>query len=267
MRETRVTAPALLRRKRAGEKIVMLTAYDFPFAHLLDAAGIDVLLVGDSLGTCVQGHPTTLPVTLDEMIYHCRMVVRAARRSLVVGDMPFGSYQAGVDEAVANACRLIKEGGAHAVKLEGGERVADRITVMRRMDIPVMGHIGLTPQSVHRMGGYRVQGRDADSREGLLRDALAVQEAGAFSLVLEGIPAELGHEITRLVDIPTIGIGAGPGCDGQVLVMHDLLGLGLEPPPRFAREYVNLSEVVGRAAKMYAEDVRNQKFPAEHESY
>lgn len=267
MKEARVTVPALARMKRAGDKIVMLTAYDFPFAHMLDRAGIDILLVGDSLGTCVQGHPSTLPVTLEEMIYHCRMVARAARRSLVVGDMPFGSFQAGLDDALANACRLVKEGGAHAVKLEGGERVAERIAAIVRMDIPVMGHIGLTPQSVHRMGGYRVQGRDARSRERLLHDARAVQESGAFALVLEGIPAELAHEITRATRIPTIGIGAGLGCDGQVLVMHDLLGLGLEPPPRFAREYVNLSEIVTRAAQMYAEDVRQQKFPAEHESY
>jgi 3-methyl-2-oxobutanoate hydroxymethyltransferase len=181
--------------------------------------------------------------------------------------MPFGSYQAGLDDALASACRFLKEGGAHAVKLEGGERVADRIQALTRMDIPVMGHIGLTPQSVHRMGGYRVQGRDPSSRERLLRDARAVQEAGAFALVLEGIPAALAREITAAVEIPSIGIGAGIGCDGQVLVMHDLLGLGLEPPPRFAREYVNMAEIVTRAAKMYAEDVRNQKFPDEHESY
>ena len=267
MKEARVTTPALARMKRAGEKIVMLTAYDFPFAHHFDRAGIDILLVGDSLGTCVQGHSTTLPVTLDEMIYHCRMVSRAARRCLVVGDMPFGSYQAGLEDALASACSFVKEGGAHAVKLEGGERVADRIQALTRMDIPVMGHIGLTPQSVHRMGGYRVQGRDPSSRERLLRDARAVQEAGAFALVLEGIPAALAREITAAVEIPSIGIGAGIGCDGQVLVMHDLLGLGLEPPPRFAREYVNMAEIVTRAAKMYAEDVRNQKFPDEHESY
>jgi 3-methyl-2-oxobutanoate hydroxymethyltransferase len=267
MKEARVTAPALLRMKRAGEKIVMLTAYDFPFALILDRAGIDILLVGDSVGTCVQGHATTLPVTLDEMIYHCRMVSRAAQRCLVVGDMPFGSYQVGIDQAVESACRFVKEGGAHAVKLEGGQRVADRIKAITRMDIPVMGHIGLTPQSIHRMGGYRVQGRDASSREQLLSDARAVQEAGAFALVMEGIPAKLAREITEAVDLPTIGIGAGIGCDGQVLVMHDLLGLGMEPPPRFAREYVNLAEIVGRAARMYVDDVRNGKFPVKHESY
>ncbi len=267
MREARVTAPALRRMKREGEKIVMLTAYDFPFAQLLDQAGIDIVLVGDSLGTVVQGHPTTLPVTLDEMIYHCTMVVRAVRRCLVVGDLPFGSYQTGPGAALESACRMVKEGGAHAVKLEGGERVLEHIRAITSMDVPVMAHIGLTPQSVHRMGGYRVQGRGGSAREQLLRDAGAVEEAGAFALVLEGIPAELGREITAAVSIPTIGIGAGLACDGQVLVLHDLLGLGLEPPPRFAREYVNLAEIVTRATRMYAEDVRNQKFPAEHESY
>jgi 3-methyl-2-oxobutanoate hydroxymethyltransferase len=244
----------------------MLTAYDFPFAQILDQAGIDILLVGDSLGTVIQGFSTTIPVTLDEMIYHTRMVSRAAQRCLVVGDMPFGSYQSS-GSALESACRLVKEGGAHAVKLEGGVRVADRIEAITQMDIPVMGHIGLTPQSVHRMGGYRVQGRGMRAAERLVEDARAVQDAGAFAVVLEGIPAELSKEITPSLEIPTIGIGAGIGCDGQVLVLHDLLGLGLEPPPRFAREYVALRDIVQRAAQMYAEDVRNQKFPADHESY
>ncbi len=264
-REARVTAPALRRLKRSGGKISMLTAYDYPFARILDEAGIDVLLVGDSLGTCVQGHDTTLPVTMDEMVYHCSMVARAARRALVVGDLPFGSYQAGGAQALENACRLVKDGGAHAVKLEGGVRVADTIREIARMDIPVMGHVGLTPQSVHRMGGYRVQGRGC-ARERVIEDALAVEGAGAFAVVLEGIPADLAPEITARLEIPTIGIGAGPDCDGQVLVLHDLLGLGDEAP-RFAREYVSLSEIVGKAARMYADDVRNQKFPAEHECY
>jgi 3-methyl-2-oxobutanoate hydroxymethyltransferase len=252
--------------KRAGEKITMLTAYDHPFARILDAAGIDVLLVGDSLATCVQGHDTTLPVTLDEMIYHCRMVSRATRRALVVGDMPFGSYQAGPVQAVESACRLLKEGGAHAVKLEGGVRVAETLEAIARIDIPVMGHVGLTPQSVHRMGGYRVQGR-GDARERVLADACAVEAAGAFAVVLEGIPRELALEIGERLEIPTIGIGAGPGCDGQVLVLHDLLGLGDQPPPRFAREFVNLADIVEKAARMYADDVRQQKFPADHECY
>jgi 3-methyl-2-oxobutanoate hydroxymethyltransferase len=253
--------------KRDGEKISMLTAYDYPFARILDQAGIDILLVGDSLGTVVQGHSTTLPVTMDEMVYHCRMVARACGRAHVVGDMPFGAYQTSVDDAVSNACRLIKEGGVQSVKLEGGERVADRIHAISRMDIPVMGHVGLTPQSVHRMGGYRVQGRGSKGHDQLLRDAAAVEEAGAFAVVLEGIPRDLAHEVGAAVRIPTIGIGAGEGCDGQVLVLHDLIGLALEPAPKFARQYVNVAEIVSRAAQMYREDVREQKFPAEHESY
>ena len=207
-----------------------------------------------------------MPVTLDEMVYHCRMVSRAVRRALVVGDMPFGSYQISVEDAVRNAGRLMKEGGAHAVKLEGGERVVDRIAALARMDIPVMAHVGLTPQSVHQFGGYRVQGRGDDAHERVLRDARAVEAAGAFAVVLECVPRELGAEITRALSIPTIGIGAGLGCDGQVLVMHDLLGLGETAPPRFARQYVALGEIVGRAARMYADDVRNQKFPGDVES-
>ena len=267
MKEARVTVPALARMKAAGEKIAMLTAYDYPFARILDRAGIDVLLVGDSLGTVVQGHPTTLPVTVEEVVYHTRMVARATSRALVVGDLPFGSYQTGVQEALENACRLVKDGGAHAVKLEGGRRMLDRIEAIVRMDVPVMAHLGLTPQSVHRMGGYRVQGRGAEAEEQLREDALAVQEAGAFAVVLEGIPRDLAREITASLQIPTIGIGAGLGCDGQVLVLHDLLGLALEPPPRFARQYVDLADVVDRACRMYREDVREQKFPARHESY
>jgi 3-methyl-2-oxobutanoate hydroxymethyltransferase len=267
MREARITAPALRRMKCQGRKISMLTAYDFPFAHLFDAAGIDVLLVGDSLGNVVQGHATTLPVTMDEMVYHCSLVTRAVQRALVVGDLPFGSYQTGVEETLQNACRLVKEGGVHAVKLEGGERMADRIEAIARMDVPVMAHIGLTPQSVHRMGGFRVQGRGERGQTRLLRDARAVQEAGAFAVVLEGMPAGLAAEVTAELDIPTIGIGAGIGCDGQVLVMHDLLGLSLEPPPRFARQYVAMGEIVGKAVRMYDEDVKSQKFPSERESY
>ncbi len=266
-REARVTVPSLVRMKRRGERITMLTAYDFPFAAILDRAGIDVLLVGDSLATCVQGHATTLPVTLEEMIHHCRMVSRAAQRALVVGDLPFGSYQVGAAQACESAMRLVKEGGVHAVKLEGGERMADPIEAIARADVPVMGHVGLTPQSVHRMGGYRVQGRSAEDGERVMRDARAAQEAGAFAVVLEGIPAPLAAEITAALEVPTIGIGAGAQCDGQVLVLHDLLGLGQQAPPRFAREYVSLRDIVERAARMYAEDVRERKFPATHESY
>ena len=267
MREVRITVPALRRMKRCGEKISMLTAYDFPFAQIFDAAGIDVLLVGDSLGNVVQGQATTLPVTMDEMVYHCSLVSRAVRRALVVGDLPFGSYQTGVDEALRSACRLVKEGGAHAVKLEGGVRMADRIEAIARMDVPVMGHIGLTPQSVHRMGGFRVQGRGLRGRDRLLADARAVEEAGAFAVVLEGMPAELAAEVTAGLSIPTIGIGAGAACDGQVLVMHDLLGLSGAAPPKFVRQYVAIGEIVGKAARMYADDVKNQKFPSERESY
>jgi 3-methyl-2-oxobutanoate hydroxymethyltransferase len=265
--EARVTVPAFARKKARGEKIAMLTAYDFPFARLFDQAGIDALLVGDTMGHVVQGHDTTLPVTLDEVIYHCRMVSRAVRRALVVGDMPFGSYQVSVEDALRNAVRLMKEGGAHAVKLEGGERMADRIAAFARADIPVMGHVGLTPQSVHQVGGYRVQGRDDAGHEKVLRDAQAVEAAGAFAVVLECVPRELGAEVTRALRIPTIGIGAGAGCDGQVLVMHDLLGLGEATPPRFARQYVAAGDVVRRAAELYAEDVRQQKFPSDAESY
>jgi 3-methyl-2-oxobutanoate hydroxymethyltransferase len=262
-----VTVPSLARMKSQREKIAMLTAYDFAFARILDAAGIDVLLVGDSLGSVVQGHDTTLPVTLDEVVYHCRLVARAARRSLVVGDMPFGSYQTSAAQAVDSAVRLVKEGGAHAVKLEGGERVADRIEAMATMDIPVMGHVGLTPQSVHQFGGYRVQGRSEDGRQRVRADARAVEAAGAFAVVLECVPAELAAEISAELSIPTIGIGAGSGCDGQVLVIHDMLGLAEGTPPRFVRRYVDLGEVIGKAARMYLEDVREQKFPSEGESY
>jgi 3-methyl-2-oxobutanoate hydroxymethyltransferase len=253
--------------KREGQKIAMLTAYDFAFARILDAAGIDVLLVGDSLGSVVQGHDTTLPVTLDEMVYHSRLVSRAARRSLVVGDMPFGSYQTCPGQAVDSAVRLVKEGGVHGVKLEGGVRMADRIEAIARADIPVMGHVGLTPQSVHQFGGYRVQGRGDDGRRRLQADARAVQEAGAFAVVLECVPAELAAEISATLAIPTIGIGAGAGCDGQVLVIHDMLGLAEGTPPRFVRRYVDVAEIIAKAARMYREDVRLQKFPADAESY
>ncbi len=267
MTEARSTVPGLARKKRAGEKITMLTAYDYTFGRILDEASIDVLLVGDSLGNVVQGHDTTLPVTLDEMIYHTRMVARAARYSLVVGDMPFGTYHTGVEQAIDSAVRLMKDGGAHAVKLEGGERVADRIAGISRMQIPVMGHVGLTPQSVHSFGGFRVQGRGEAGHEQLIRDAKAVQEAGAFAVVLECVPAALAAEVTQMLEIPTIGIGAGVATDGQVLVIHDLLGLGEGTPPKFVRRYVDAGSIVRRAVEMYAEDVKLQKFPADHESY
>jgi 3-methyl-2-oxobutanoate hydroxymethyltransferase len=261
-----VTVPSLAARKRRGEKLSMLTAYDFSFAQVFDAAEIDILLVGDSLGNVMQGQDTTLPVTLDEVIYHTRAVARGARRALVVADMPFGSYQISPEEALRNAIRCVKEGGAQAVKLEGGEHVAETIARIAVVDIPVMGHVGLTPQSIHRMGGYRVQGRNADSRQQLLADARAVEAAGAFALVIEGVPADVGREITAALSIPTIGIGAGVHCDGQVLVMHDMLGLS-DGSPSFAKQYANLGSLAGQAARNFAEEVANAKFPDEAHSY
>jgi 3-methyl-2-oxobutanoate hydroxymethyltransferase len=265
-REHRVTVRSLAQRKCKGEPFTMLTAYDFTFARIFDAAGIDLLLVGDSLGNVVQGFDTTLPVTLDEVIYHTRLVARGAQRSLVVADMPFGSYQVGPEDAVRSAIRFLKEAGAHAVKLEGGALVAESIERIVRAQVPVMGHVGLTPQSVHAMGGYRVQGRGESGRARVIEDALAVQEAGAFAVVLEGIPADLGREISQTLRIPTIGIGAGPDCDGQVLVMHDLLGLG-DSPPSFVKQYAPLGALAGEAARAFAEEVVNRKFPDSMHSY
>jgi 3-methyl-2-oxobutanoate hydroxymethyltransferase len=265
-REQRVTARTLLGRKQRRERFSMLTAYDFAFARIFDAAGIDVILVGDSLANVVQGLETTLPVTLDEALYHTRLVARGVRRALVVGDMPFGSYQVSPEEAVRSAIRFVKEGGAHAVKLEGGSRAAAAIERIVGAEIPVMGHVGLTPQAVHRMGGYRVQGRSAPERERVLADARAVEAAGAFAVVLEGMPAELALEITRSLAIPTIGIGAGAGCDGQVLVMHDLLGLS-EWTPSFVKQYASLGALASQAARSFAEEVASGKFPAEEHSY
>jgi 3-methyl-2-oxobutanoate hydroxymethyltransferase len=265
-REHRITIPSLRRRKRRGEKIAMLTAYDFGFAQIFDAAGIDVLLVGDSLGNVVQGRDTTLPVTMDEAVYHTRLVSRGARRALVIGDMPFGSYQVCAEEAVRNAVRFVKEGGAHGVKLEGGTAVLETIRRIVAAEIPVMGHVGLTPQAIHRMGGHRVQGRTEKSRTRVLADARAVEEAGAFAVVLEGMPLELAREVTERLSIPTIGIGAGIHCDGQVLVMHDLLGLS-DWTPSFVKQYADLGALASRAARSFAEDVAGGKFPDEEHSY
>lgn len=265
-REHRVTVRSLAARKRRGERITMLTAYDFTFARIFETAGIDLILVGDSLGNVVQGAETTLPVTLDEMIYHTRLVARGLSRAMVIGDMPFGSYQVGPEDAVRSAIRLVKEGGAQAVKLEGGRHVAPAIERIVAAEIPVMGHVGLTPQAVNRMGGFRVQGRGEKSRTRVIEDALAVQQAGAFAVVLEGVPAALASEITRRLEIPTIGIGAGPGCDGQVLVMHDLLGLN-DWTPSFVKQYANLGAVATQAARAFAEEVTNGKFPDEEHSY
>lgn len=263
--EQKVTVPEIVKAKATGQPIVALTAYDFPFARIVDEAGVDLVLVGDSLGMVVQGFDTTLPVTMDEMVYHTRMVARARRRALVVADLPFLSYQVTAAEAVANAGRLIKEGGAEAVKLEGGSSVAHTIERIAACDIPVMGHIGLTPQSVHRMGGHKVQGRRRGSapgqRERLIEDALAVEAAGAFAVVLEGIPMDLAAELTERLSIPTIGIGAGAGCDGQILVLHDVLGLGERTPPRFAKAYADLWSAARQAVSAYAAEVRSGTFP------
>jgi 3-methyl-2-oxobutanoate hydroxymethyltransferase len=264
-REQRITARSLQLRKGKGEPFSMLTAYDATFARIFDEAGVDALLVGDSVGNTVQGGETTLPVTLDEMLYHTRLVARVARRALVVGDMPFGSYQVSPEDAVRSAIRFVKEGGAAAVKLEGGRRVAETIARIARAEIPVMGHVGLTPQSIHRMGGYRVQGRGA-ARDAVIADALAVQEAGAFAVVLEGVPAELAGEISAQLAIPTIGIGAGAACDGQVLVLHDLLGLS-DWTPSFAKQYASFGQLASQAARAFVDDVRHRKFPGDEHSY
>jgi 3-methyl-2-oxobutanoate hydroxymethyltransferase len=271
MEQKKVTVPDILRMKVAGERITMVTAYDCPFARLLDEAGVDILLVGDSLGMVVQGQDTTLPVTLDEMVYHTRMVARGRKRALVLGDLPFGSYQASPEQAVASAVRLVKEGGAEAVKLEGGTAMARTIEAIAAIDVPVVGHVGLTPQSVHRMGGHRVQGRRSGhgpgERERVLDDARAVQAAGAFAVVLECIPLDLAAEITADLAIPTIGIGAGAHCDGQVLVMHDLLGLSTDWTPRFAKRYAELGREVVRAAGEYVAEVKGGRFPTEAQAF
>ena len=264
--EQRVTVRSLAQRKAKQQRITMLTAYVFTFARIFDQAGIDLLLVGDSLGNVVQGAETTLPVTMDEVIYHTRLVVRGASRALVVGDMPFGSFQVSPEDAVRNAIRFVKEAGAQAIKLEGGVAMAETIRRIVTAQIPVMGHVGLTPQSVHHFGGFRVQGRGDVGRMQVIEDALAVQEAGAFAVVLEGIPADLGREVTERLSIPTIGIGAGVDCDGQVLVMHDLLGLN-DWSPSFVKQYANLGAVASTAARAYADEVRHRKFPDAKHSY
>jgi 3-methyl-2-oxobutanoate hydroxymethyltransferase len=258
-----VTLPVFASWKGQGRKIAVLTAYDFTMAGLLDAAGADCLLVGDSLGTVVQGHDTTLRVTLDQMIYHAEMVARAARRALVVADLPFLSYQASREQAIRSAGRFLKETQCQAVKLEGGRRMAATIRALVEADIPVMGHVGLTPQSVRRLGGYKLQ-RDA---EAILADARAVAEAGAFAVVLECVPAEVAARVTAEVPIPTIGIGAGPSCDGQVLVIHDLLGLFEGFRPKFVRRYAELGSLVRDAVARYVADVRAGLFPGPDESF
>jgi 3-methyl-2-oxobutanoate hydroxymethyltransferase len=263
----KMTVPEIVKKKERGQKITCLTAYDYSFARILDQAGVDMLLVGDSLGCVVQGHPNTLSVTVGEMIYHTRAVARGRKRALLVGDMPFLSYQLSVEQATENAGRFLQEGGAEAVKLEGGVAMQHTIARLVQVGIPVMGHVGLTPQSVHQFGGYRVQGKGKDQREAVLRDALAVEEAGAFSVVLEGIPAELAKEITARLSIPTIGIGAGPHCDGQVLVIHDMLGLFDDFRPKFVKRYAELKSDISAAVKSFIDEVCKEKFPGEEHSF
>ncbi|MEK6601031.1 MAG: 3-methyl-2-oxobutanoate hydroxymethyltransferase [Candidatus Binatota bacterium] len=263
----KVTVPEIKKMKQRGEKITALTAYDYSFSRVLDGAGVDILLVGDSLGSVIQGQESTLPVTLEEMIYHAKAVVRGRKRALVVADMPFLSFQVNLEEAKRNAGRFLKEAGAEAVKIEGGVRVLETIEQIVQMGIPVMGHVGLTPQSVHRFGGYKVQGKEKEERGTILQDALAVEEAGAFSVVLEGMPMGLAQEITRRLSIPTIGIGAGIHCDGQVLVVHDMLGLFDMYTPKFVKRYADLRGVMTDAVKNFVAEVREGKFPDEEHSF
>ena len=261
----KVAVPTIKGRK-GKEKISMLTAYDYAFSTIVDAAGVDIILVGDSVGNVMLGYPNTLPVTVEEMIHHTKAVVKGVHRSLVVIDMPFMSYQESIEQARRNAGRMIKESGAECVKLEGGTRMKNVISALVDIDIPVMGHIGLTPQSVHRMGGYKVQGKGA-AEQMLIDDAKAVEEAGAFSVVLEGVPRDLAKRITEMLTIPTIGIGAGPDCDGQVLVLHDVLGMAGKFRPKFVKTYVNLGELIEKAVKEYIEEVKSGAFPDDSHSF
>ena len=263
----RVTTQTLQELKAAGTPIAMLTAYDYTMARILDGAGVDALLVGDSASNVMAGHETTLPMTLDHMIYHAQCVVRAVRRALVVVDLPFGSYQGNAKEALVSAIRVMKETGAHAVKMEGGEAIASAAERIVSAGIPVMGHLGLTPQSIYNFGTYKVRAREGGEAEQLRRDAQRLQEVGCFALVLEKIPAALAREVTAAVSMPTVGIGAGVGCDGQVLVSHDALGLTTDFNPRFVRRYAHLAETIEEAVQAYVQDVRAQTFPSEEESY
>jgi 3-methyl-2-oxobutanoate hydroxymethyltransferase len=262
----KITAPQL-RARKGGTPIIALTAYDYPSARLVDEAGFDFILVGDSLAQTVLGYDSTLPVTLDEMIAATRAVKRGVRRALIVGDMPFGYYQDSAERGVASAIRFVKEGGAEAVKVEGGARRAEIVRAIVNAEIPVMGHIGLTPQSLLKMGGYRVQGKTLDAARELIEDAIALEDAGAFAVVLEGIPKEISHLITERLSIPTIGIGAGVDCDGQILVFTDLVGLTFGHTAKFVRQYVDVKKIIGEALKQYADDVTARRFPADQESY
>jgi 3-methyl-2-oxobutanoate hydroxymethyltransferase len=269
----KVTVPGILARKsssqhsRPGSKIACLTAYDYPSARILDDAGVDILLVGDTLGMVVLGYESTVPVTLDEILHHLRAVRRGTRRALLVADLPFGTYHVSIEDSVRAAIRLVKEGGAEAVKLEGGERHFELIHRLVDAGIPVMGHVGMTPQSVNAFGGFKVQGRSAEGAEQVMRDAHAIEAAGAFSVVLECVPRELAADVTEKLRIPTIGIGAGPDCDGQILVYHDLLGLTSGHVAKFVRRYADLSGTISQAVAAYCQDVREGAFPSDAESY
>jgi 3-methyl-2-oxobutanoate hydroxymethyltransferase len=269
----KITVPDLVQRKSLGaansinKKITCLTAYDYPSARLMDEGGVDVVLVGDSMAMVELGHDSTLPLTLEEALHHTKAVRRGVRRALVVADMPYGTYHGDISEALRNAMRFVKEGGAEAVKVEGGERRLELIARLTEAEIPVMGHVGLTPQSVNALGGYRVQGKTPATAEQLIRDARSVEAAGAFAIVLEAMPRELAAEITHALHIPTIGIGAGPDCDGQVLVLHDMLGLTFQDAPKFARRYANVGEIISTAVREYCADVQSGDFPTDAESY
>lgn len=263
----RITTHTLQKMKASGEKISMLTAYDYSFAKIIDGAGIDVILVGDSASNVMAGHETTLPITLDQMIYHASSVIRGVKRCLVVVDIPFGSYQSNSDIALASAIKIMKETGAHAVKLEGGEEVIESVKKIISAGIPVMAHLGLTPQSIYKFGTYSVRAKEQEEAGKLKSDARLLEEVGCFSVVLEKIPAALAKEVSESLEIPTIGIGAGKYCDGQVLVMHDMLGINTEFKPRFLRQYSNLQELATKAVEQYINDVRKNSFPSELESY
>ena len=263
----KVTTHTLQKMKDAGEKIAMLTAYDFSFAKIIDGAGIDVILVGDSASNVMAGHETTLPITLDQMIYHASSVVRAVNRALVVVDLPFGSYQSDPKEALRSAIRIMKESGAHAVKLEGGAEIKDSIKKILNAGIPVMGHLGLTPQSIYKFGTYTVRAKEEQEAEKLIKDAKLLEKLGCFAIVIEKVPAELAEKVAKSVSVPIIGIGAGGGVDGQVLVIHDMLGMNNEFSPRFLRRYMNLYEEMTSAIGQYVADVKSSDFPNEKEQY
>jgi len=265
--QEKITVRSFARLKQKKEKIAVLTAYDFHTARILDEIGLDAVLVGDSASMVFYGSPNTLPITMDQMVYHTKAVSSAVKRSLVIADMPFLSYQTSVQEAIANAGRFLKEGGADAVKLEGGLEMAETAAKVIQMGIPVMGHIGLTPQSINRFGGYTVRGKSAEEREYLVKSAKELERAGCFSVLIESVPKELAVEITGFLQVPTIGIGAGSGCDGQVLVINDILGLFEDFKPKFVRRYANLANETRRACRDFMEDVKSGRFPSDEESY